>query len=236
MEILNKDMLYELAKRLDFPSLIRLLSSSKQIKEKVSKSSVWMYKLIQDFPDYKSLNIEDLKECYILLYQLTMLKTKLKENKFVEQSIYEIYNTPKLYLYATDLSFIPKEIGKLRNLRILGIFNNDKLYEIPKEICNLQNLQSLDLSVNKLLEIPKEIGNLSNLQSLDLSVNQLRYIPKEIGKLSNLYYLNLYNNYLTLLPKEIGKLTNLQKLYLTSNQLKEIPEEIRNIKSLQINS
>ena len=47
--------------------------------------------------------------------------------------------------------------------------------EIPPEIGNLTNLESLSLLYNDELtgSIPSEIGNLSNLNSLNLSLNQL---------------------------------------------------------------
>ena len=70
--------------------------------------------------------------------------------------------------------------------------------EIPKEIGKLINLKYLYLRDNQLTgEIPKEIGKLINLQGLYLHCNQLTgEIPKEIGKLTNLKYLYLYNNQL----------------------------------------
>ena len=56
---------------------------------------------------------------------------------------------------------IPKEIGKLMNLRRLYLYKNQLTGEIPKEIGKLINLNELDLNKNKLTgEIPKEIGQL----------------------------------------------------------------------------
>ena len=64
--------------------------------------------------------------------------------------------------------------------------------EIPPEIGNLTNLESLSLHNNELTgSIPSEIGNLLNLNFLNLRFNQLTgLIPSEIGNLSNLDYLN----------------------------------------------
>ena len=54
---------------------------------------------------------------------------------------------------------IPKEIGKLINLKSLDIENNQLTGEIPKEIGKLRNLEELYLYNNQLTgEIPKEIG------------------------------------------------------------------------------
>jgi len=116
-------------------------------------------------------------------------------------------------------------------LYILGLIG-----EIPTEIGKLSNLQLLWLNNNQLTgEIPTEIGKLSNLQWLYLYNNQLTgEIPTEIGKLSNLQRLQLFNNELTgEIPTEIGKLSNLQWLYLFNNNLsKNIPEEVKKLKCI----
>ena len=64
--------------------------------------------------------------------------------------------------------------------------------EIPTELENLSNLQTLSLSSNQLTGgIPTELGNLSNLE-LSLWGNQLTGgIPTELGNLSNLQILSL---------------------------------------------
>ena len=124
----------------------------------------------------------------------------------------------KFIVKKIDLSYnqltgeIPKEIGNLRNLQVLYLYNNQLTGEIPKEIGNLRNLNYLSLSNNQLTgKIPKEIGNLRNLQELSLYNNELTgEIPKEIGNLRNLQWLYLSYNELTgEIPKEIGNLRNL---------------------------
>jgi len=86
-------------------------------------------------------------------------------------------------------------------------------------------------------EIPTELGNLSNLESLLLSSNQLTgKIPRELGNLSNLESLSLRNNQLTgEIPSELGNLTKLESLDLDDNQLcGEIPVELKNLSSLPL--
>ena len=68
-------------------------------------------------------------------------------------------------------------------VKVINLFSNNLKGEIPKEIGKLINLKGLYLYNNKLIgEIPKEIGKLINLKYLYLCHN-LGEIPKEIGKL-----------------------------------------------------
>ena len=128
----------------------------------------------------------------------------------------------------SNSKFIVKEIH---------LINNNLKGEIPKEIGKLINLKYLSLSSNNLLgEIPKEIGKIINLKFLNLYKNELTgEIPKEIGKLINLERLSLYDNKLTgKIPKEIGKLINLEGLSLYDNKLTgEIPKEVKELNCIK---
>jgi len=88
---------------------------------------------------------------------------------------------------------------------------------LPKEICELTELNELRSYGLSLKTIPEEIGNLVNLKKLDLSGNNLTAIPSSIAMLSNLKILNLSNNNLDKLPLEIKQLQKLQKLKLKGN-------------------
>jgi hypothetical protein len=109
--------------------------------------------------------------------------------------------------------------------------NNIKEKWLPRDKSGVINLQKLMFSHNYLTELPKEIGQLTNLQSLRIGGrNLLTKLPKEIGQLTNLQSLVIGGNMgginLTELPKEIGQLTNLQILKLGGNKLTDIPKEL----------
>lgn len=89
--------------------------------------------------------------------------------------------------------------------------------ELPKEICELTELNELRPYGLSLISIPEEIGNLINLKKLNLSGNNLKTIPSSIGKLLNLVVLDLSNNNLEKLPLEIKQLQKLQKIKLKGN-------------------
>jgi len=102
--------------------------------------------------------------------------------------------------------------------------------DLPKEICELTELNELRPYGLSLKSIPEEIGNLVNLKKLDLSGNNLTTIPTSIGKLSNLKILDLSNNNLDELPLEIKHLQKLQKLKLKGNNFSK--SELTKLKSL----
>ena len=150
---------------------------------------------------------------------------------------YSIENTTGLDLsYIGVTGEIPPEIGNLINLETLILKENQFSGIIPPEIGSLTNLTDLDLGGNQLSgEIPPEIESLINLNILDLAGNQLTgTIPPEIGELENLTELELGGNLITgLIPPEIGELESLTFIHLEYNQFTgSIPPEISNLSNL----
>ena len=131
---------------------------------------------------------------------------------------------------------IPPEIENLANLQSLYLNNNYLSGSIPPEIGNLANLVFLNLSSNYLSgNIPAEIGNLANLSSLSLRGNVLSgNIPPEIWNLTNLQGLDLRSNQISgQLPSEIGNLSQLTSLFLSYNLLEgDIPQTLLNLSNL----
>ncbi|XP_075649082.1 receptor-like protein EIX1 [Castanea sativa] len=113
----------------------------------------------------------------------------------------------------------------LHLVKCIDFSKNSLSGEIPKEITNLQGLQSLNLSYNLLIgSIPENIGAMGSLESIDFSMNQLfGQIPSSMSSLTFLNHLNLSNNNL------IGKIplgTQLQSFNessFTGNKLCGLP-------------
>ena len=200
-----RDLKDEICKKLDndmYPCLFRLIHKGKSLgdhldinlKESTIENEETLNIMFVLNPE-KEILLEIKRKMYINLNWSSNLHLREWENINIDESLGRKYKVTELHLSLSD--------SKLTG-------------EIPKEIGKLINLKWLVLSYNKLTgEIPKEIRKLINLQYLYLNNNQLEgEIPKEIGKLINLNCLYLHNNKLTgEIPKEIGKLINLQKLY-----------------------
>jgi internalin A len=127
---------------------------------------------------------------------------------------------------AEKIAEIPKSVkydenGNLIQLNLSGL----GLSQLPSEICQLIQLQELELDHNQLSNLPSDISLLTNLQTLLLWGNKLSQLPPEIGQLTNLRLLNLHSNQMNQLPSEIGQLQHLQILYLDGHLLSQIISE-----------
>lgn len=129
----------------------------------------------------------------------------------------------RLDLSDNRLTAVPKQIGRLRNLRALAL-NYNQLILLPEEICQLENLQYLSAINNRLAALPENIGRLRQLHFLQLEGNYLNVLPEKLGQLERLHSLCLNDNQLTYLPEKIGELKNLRILNLSSNlNLRQFP-------------
>ena len=229
MNLLTKDVLFNIATFLPLNDLLSFCSSSDRINRLVCKDkNIWNFKLMKEFPNYKDHINQKGREAYELLIALNKLK---KEFKY-QGTIYDLYKETKLDLSYKGLTIVPPEIGNLSNLQSLNLSTN-QITILPPEIGNLSQLQMLYLDNNQIAISHPEIGNLIQLRTLRLDNNQIAILPPEIGNLSRLQKLYLDNNQITTLPPEIGKLTNLKYFGLENNKIEILPPEIGNLKNLE---
>ncbi|XP_031257824.1 putative disease resistance protein RGA3 [Pistacia vera] len=89
---------------------------------------------------------------------------------------------------------IPKGIKYLEHLRYLKLNWNDDIETLPEVLCDLYNLQTLDVTnCKKIRKLPQGIGKLVNLRHLLIGgTGRLRYIPKGVERLSCLKTLNKF--------------------------------------------
>ncbi|CAL9194507.1 unnamed protein product [Musa hybrid cultivar] len=132
---------------------------------------------------------------------------------------------------------IPQTIGRLQNLRVLSLSQNNLHGEIPKEVGELGKLEQLDLSYNHLTGIiPVGIGGLASLSILDLSWNGLEgEIPWSVGQLQSLRKMDLsFNKISGRIPTDASKLQSLILLDLSHNSVTgPMPDALSDLRELQ---
>ncbi|GLT42422.1 hypothetical protein SLA2020_164220 [Shorea laevis] len=115
------------------------------------------------------------------------------ENAITNEAVQIIFNQAKR-LRLVDfgchnalVDTIPKEIGNLIHLRHINL-TGSKIKGLPSSLCELHNLQYLNLNNSKSLEnLPDEIGNLIDLIYLGtLHCYKLACYPKSARRLTNL--------------------------------------------------
>ena len=104
----------------------------------------------------------------------------------------------ELTTYLQEL--VQKKISEARKYGGLLDLSHCGLSEIPKEVFELDNIQTLRLNnssinneefKNKISSIPREICNLKKLEYLQIADNVITEIPDEILHLKNLKLLDL---------------------------------------------
>ncbi len=162
------------------------------------------------------------------LYQLRGLRgLSLLYNRIgglISNSIGNLTSLETLQLQVNTFSpqLIPKEICNLRNLKSLDMSDTRVMGPMPDCLFNMTNLNSLLLSgTGMMCTLNPNISNLINLKSLALSYSSFYgTIPESIGNLTNLLYLGLNRNLFTqTLPTSITRLQKLKTLLVQENSL-----------------
>ena len=126
------------------------------------------------------------------------------------------------------------EIELLENLVYLKIQGG--LTELPESISKLENLQVLDLSMNKLKQLPVSFSQLKKLRYLYLSFTDLQSFPDVLLSLPELRKLDLGHNFFTEIPAKINKLDNLIELDLSGSKITSMPDSMADMKELTIST
>lgn len=116
----------------------------------------------------------------------------------------------------SDKFDIGTSMGKsLEQLRL----NYNKLKCIPSVILQLRNLRFLGLDDNEIEQMPEDI-NLPMLTDLKLNNNRITKLYPCLLKLPRLRYLYLSNNFITEIPEEVSP--SLRKIFVNGNDVKII--------------
>ncbi|HEC40207.1 hypothetical protein LCGC14_0652700 [marine sediment metagenome] len=213
--LLNIDVKYEKAQQLEDILMILgdLNYGDSKVYKKVIKNVLNEGKYIQDLIEF-------------LIYEQNL--------GIIDSTDLELVNIKKLSLGERDysLSTIPKEIGKLKSLEELSLFEEREIETLPEELFNLP-LKKIYMTGCESLVIPDSIGNLQSLEELDLSYNDMDGLPGSIKSIRTLKKINLSGNNFNSFPEFISEMVNLEMLSIGSNNIVNIPESITNLKSLK---
>jgi hypothetical protein len=98
-----------------------------------------------------------------------------------------------LNLSRSSIKEIPNEVGKLIHLRHLNLASCYQLESLPETMCDLCNLQSLDVTwCDSLKELPNAIGKLIKLRHLWIYGSGVAFIPKGIERITCLRTLDVF--------------------------------------------
>uniref|UniRef100_A0A6N2MJX1 Disease resistance R13L4/SHOC-2-like LRR domain-containing protein n=1 Tax=Salix viminalis TaxID=40686 RepID=A0A6N2MJX1_SALVM len=98
-----------------------------------------------------------------------------------------------LNLPESSIKEIPKEVGKLIHLRHLNLEWCRELVSLPETMCDLCNLQSLDVrGCRSLKELPRATVKLIKLRHLCIDESGVAFMPKGIERLTCLRTLDLF--------------------------------------------
>ncbi|MEO0413896.1 MAG: leucine-rich repeat-containing protein kinase family protein [Verrucomicrobiota bacterium] len=146
----------------------------------------------------------------------------------------EVFDSPEavevLDLSNNDLSDLPDDLAKLKNLRI-AFFSNNQFETYPSVLAECPRLSMVSLKENRLVQIDEGALN-PDLRWLILSNNALEYLPNDFCQLAQLEKLALAGNRLRELPAGLANLTSLGLARFSANQLTELPRELLNLPNL----
>ncbi|EPR79827.1 Leucine rich repeat protein [Spraguea lophii 42_110] len=115
-----------------------------------------------------------------------------------------------------EFIYLSNAIGIFKKMKILQC-NRMNLYRLPNKIKHLNNLVTLDISINSFLKIPKKIISLKKLKHLNMYSNMIEEIPGWISNMTELEIFNIGKNKLKSMSTKFFNLKNLQEINFSEN-------------------
>lgn len=109
----------------------------------------------------------------------------------IEEIPVELFNLTEIkkFIISHDtLRSLPSEIMKLKKLITLDLSYNVNLTEIPDTVCDLSQLEELNLSSSNIKNLPKGIDHLTKLKILNVSFCKISSMPENLKPQVNIYY------------------------------------------------
>ena len=88
--------------------------------------------------------------------------------------------------FLCSYTHLPEDIHRMKSLRKLDLHCSKKLESLPDSICELSNLEELNVESTLLRSLPEQIGKLQKLKSLDIGQTHILKLPESILELTGL--------------------------------------------------
>ena len=230
--ILYKDFKHVKSIAFEVPYLIGMkrLCSKEDVEKIVQKCGADLTSIALYCCDISAKALKILVEKCPNIIRLSISCSKLEE---IPEEIVNLKKLEKLWIDQVKFDRIPPVIFKLKGLKDLGIGSNDdpenlkNIKVLPKEIGKLKNLKELTLFGMPLNSLPEEIGNLKNLEFIAITQtgeSGLMKLPKSFKNLQNLKNISISNIRLDQIPPVIFELKNLKNLEIGPNELTGVVE------------
>lgn len=153
------------------------------------------------------------------------IKDKLEELVLTLKE-YAYQEREKATLWGWHQETIPEEIGEIKTLKKLEIFDNEVKY-LPRSLEKLTELECLRITGNEVSELGFDIAKLQKLEILDLSAMPLKAFPLGITKLKNLKALYLSAEHMSEVPEALMALNKLKVVSISEVDKKKLTPKLK---------
>ena len=135
---------------------------------------------------------------------------------------------------TASMKTLPLEIWQNEEIQQNAIelrAESNRLKKLPKQVSDLEVLETLTVQNNALSALPGTISKMKKLTLINAENNSLKSIPGTIHKSPIIKYLHLSNNKIKALPKTINKSTTLELVDVSRNVIRSVKKNIYELKA-----
>jgi hypothetical protein len=167
-------------------------------------------------PDHHKSHKQPLQSDTTTVYQSSTAQFR---SAVIPDSVFRMTSLKHLSIQGMDCDY------RMTDIRGNDVTKCWMIFEIPSQIRNLSQLETLQLNVNAIRSIPVELTELKKLRSLVLDDNSALSDISNLVKMENLEVLSLNGCHLSRLPDNIGQLQKLRSLGLAGNNFSDAERE-----------
>ena len=125
-----------------------------------------------------------------------------------------------------------EQVGQLKSLKTLELFQLEDQEKIPESIGQLTNLEEWEILFCSFEQLPSDLSKMKKLTSLVVLETPLSELPNTICDATSLMSIFIHHSNIEALPEAIGQLNKLEELYVIDANLQYLPASIVDIPAL----